>query len=249
VELVRGRRLPNTSFIAIFIAMRHTWNYLGTDPYVAKRRTCRSCPMEQKTFGAGAGRHWDWRLGQDDRWHIGKAPECTAVPERPLILIDFDGVVSVEASAARRRHLCYHHGWRQRRTGPHDERIFYNPAVGPWLSRLARETGAELAWGSMREEWAGVWGGWLIGLPGLPVSPAGSFYLEDEDRMCKSAGIVPWTKGRPFVWFDDEEENVQDAAEMAGSQPHLVILTDEHTGLTEAHIEQARTWLLALEGR
>jgi hypothetical protein len=205
--------------------------------------------MEQQTYGAGTGRHWDWRLGPEEPWHLGRAPECPGQAleaARPWLLLDFDGVVSVTASAKRRRHMCYHHGWRQRRFGPWDEVIFWNPAVLVSLQRLALETGAELAWGTMREEWAAVWAAPALSLPAMPVSPAGSYLTEDGDRVCKSAGIVPFTGGRPFVWFDDEEENVRDAADLAGSQPHLVILTSEYEGLQEAHIDQAREWLTGL---
>lgn len=75
--------------------------------------------------------------------------------DRPLILIDWDGVINVESASARtRRHLCYHHGWRQRWIDRPFIRAFWNPEVGPWLTRLARETGGELAWGSRWEEYA-----------------------------------------------------------------------------------------------
>jgi hypothetical protein len=159
--------------------------------------------------------------------------------DRLLILLDWDGVVNVEASARQRRHMCFHHGWRDRRIEALWTRAFYNPAVGPWLLRLALETGAELAWGSKWEDYASTWFGPLIGLHGLLVSPANA-------TPTKAHGIVPWTAGRPFVWFEDEADEAAATDELAGDQPHLVILTDEFTGLTEAHIEQAREWLLAL---
>jgi hypothetical protein len=56
--------------------MRHNWNYLGTDPATAKFRTCNRCPMEQSTFGVGAGRRWDWRMSRDELWHSTKPPAC-----------------------------------------------------------------------------------------------------------------------------------------------------------------------------
>lgn len=160
---------------------------------------------------------------------------------RPLILIDWDGVINVESASARtRRHLCYHHGWRQRWIDRPFIRAFWNPEVGPWLTRLARETGGELAWGSRWEEYAATWYGPLIGLHGLPVSPA-------HAQPTKAHGIVPWTAGRPFVWFEDETDETEPVDELCEGQPHLVILVDENTGLTEAHIEQAREWLLSLQ--
>lgn len=60
---------------------RHKWNYgSGADRYTAKYRVCEHCPMHQRTFGVGAGRHWDWRLGSEETWNTGRAPEC---PEPP----------------------------------------------------------------------------------------------------------------------------------------------------------------------
>jgi hypothetical protein len=32
--------------------------------------------MRQRTFGAGAGRYWDWRMNEDEPWKSGKAPGC-----------------------------------------------------------------------------------------------------------------------------------------------------------------------------
>lgn len=159
---------------------------------------------------------------------------------RPLILIDVDGVVNVTAASDVRRRLCYHEGWRQHRSDVFGVRLFWNPKIGPWLLRLAEETGAELAWGTMWEDDANSYVSPLLGLPPLPVSPA-------ADGYTKARAIVPWTAGRPFVWFDDDIGETEDTDELAGDQPHLVVLVDEYTGLTEAHIEQARKWLLSLE--
>ena len=117
---------------------------------------------------------------------------------RPLILVDVDGVLNVAASAAVRRRLCYHEGWRQKRVELNVGafRLFWNPASGPLLRKLADETGAELAWGTTWEEYANLVVGPLVGLPRLPVCPVADF-------PHKANGIVPWTGGRPFVWFDD----------------------------------------------
>jgi hypothetical protein len=61
--------------------MRHKWSYGGAEPYTAKRRVCEKCPVQQRTFGVGTGRHWDWRLGAEEPWRYGKAPECPEPPE------------------------------------------------------------------------------------------------------------------------------------------------------------------------
>jgi hypothetical protein len=163
---------------------------------------------------------------------------------RPLILIDVDGVLNVITSSKERRRLCYHEGWRQKRIelSAGTFRLFWNPASGPLLSRLAAETGAELAWGTTWEEYANLVVGPLLGLPRLPVASVSAF-------PHKANGIVPFTAGRPFVWFDDEPDAAEVTAVLAVSQPHLVVPVDERTGLTASHAATAREWLLALAGK
>jgi hypothetical protein len=163
------------------------------------------------------------------------------MPDRPLILVDVDGVLNVIATSKERRRLCFHEGWQQRRVelGVGTFRLFFNPASGPLLSRLARETGAELAWGTTWEEYANLVVGPLLGLPRLPVAPVADF-------PHKANGIVPWTAGRPFVWFDDEPDAAEVTAPLAGEQPHLVVRVDEGEGLTEKHAATARDWLHGL---
>lgn len=161
--------------------------------------------------------------------------------DRPLILVDVDGVLNVAASAGERRRLCYHEGWRQKRVelpvGAF--RLFWNPASGPLLTRLAAETGAELAWGTTWEEYANLVVGPLAGLPRLPVCPVADF-------PHKANGVIAWTAGRPFVWFDDEPDAAEVTANLAGTQPHLVVAVSDKTGLTGDHTERAREWLLAI---
>lgn len=156
-------------------------------------------------------------------------------------MVDVDGVLNAVTTASERRRLCYHEGWRQKRVelpvGAF--RLFWNPTVGPLLRQLAKETGAELAWGTTWEEYANLVVGPLVGLPTLPVCPVANF-------PHKANGIVPWTEGRPFVWFDDEPDAAEVTAVLAGGQPHLVVQVDEREGLTEQHVAAARQWLLAL---
>jgi Swiss Army Knife RNA repair-like protein len=147
---------------------------------------------------------------------------------RPLVLIDVDGVL---------RHRTYHEGWTSREVWADGEqyRIFLNPAHGKWLRDLADETGAELAWASTWQDWANVYIGPVLGLPALPVAPA--------PRGHKVRNVIPWTKGRPFVWFDDDTGVIVKAGMLADSQPHKMIWVPEKTGLTLEHIAGARTWL------
>ena len=103
-------------------------------------------------------------------------------------MVDVDGVLNVAASSKERSRLCYREGWRQKRVElpVGTFRLFWNPAVVPQLCRLARETGAELAWGTTWEDYANLVVGPLLGLPALAVAPV-------RDFAHKADGLVPWT--------------------------------------------------------
>jgi hypothetical protein len=166
--------------------------------------------------------------------------------DRPLVLLDVDGVVRVSGSAAERRRRCLHEGWRDSEIWPSFDswpRVFYNPAIGPLIRNLARETGAELAWASMWEEWANWSIGPLFGLPALPYAPAAAGRYSTG---LKADTVVPWTAGRPFVLFEDEPEEISGYMELTkgSSQACLLMLIDEYEGLTAAHLNLARSWLL-----
>jgi hypothetical protein len=158
---------------------------------------------------------------------------------RPLILIDVDGVLNPSFSAKTRKRLQYHEGWIRPRGYYHGDeyRLFLNPLHGKWLRELSRETDAELAWGTTWEECANSQVGRWLKLPPLPWAPA--------PKHRKPDGVVPWTGGRPFAWFDDDT-SIEGKVKQRTSQPHKVIWVDEHTGLTQEHIRYAREWLLSL---
>lgn len=156
--------------------------------------------------------------------------------DRPLILIDVDGVLNPEFSSKERRRLRRHHGWIARHGYQSRNRfpLFLNPRHGPRLWRLAEETGAELAWATTWNENANSQVGRWLGLPTLPVAPA--------KRYSKAETVVPWTEGRPFVWLDDEPYIVEDCARLA-TQPHLVVPVNPHVGLTFPDLMRTYEWL------
>lgn len=175
---------------------------------------------------------------------------------RPLILLDVDGVINVMASAATRRHKTFHDGWRDVKVPVLGQpfRIFCNPALGPLLRELAASTGADLAWATMWEEHANLSVSPLLGLPrDLPwvqVShPRYKFAETGIKYGLKAEAVVSWTKGRPFVWFEDEADERWQAAGITGELHQMCLLPeiDDREGLTGKHIAQARDWLKMLK--
>lgn len=162
----------------------------------------------------------------------------------PLILIDVDGVLNPAFSSSTRGHRVYREGWVQKKidVAGLTFRVVINPDHGSWLLKLAEETGAELAWGTTWTEDANRYIGPLVGLPRLPVAPV------PPGIRHKADGFVPWTAGRPFLWFDDEPDAASVTARLAVSQPHKVIWVDERVGLTRTHIDYARDWLKSIAG-
>jgi hypothetical protein len=163
--------------------------------------------------------------------------------DRPYILIDVDGVLNLcEASAEERERLIQDEGWSRHEVTVYGQAgyILVNSAHGQWLQELAQETGAELAWASGWMNEANTCISPLLGLPQLPVAPSW--------RGRKAKWAVEWTRGHPFVWFEDDRDECATAGYFArdGKQQHLMIRVDPDTGLTREHIFRAREWLLTL---
>jgi hypothetical protein len=155
---------------------------------------------------------------------------------RPLILVDVDGVLNPDFRCHPPYCEC-HPGWRRVKVYPIgvQYQVYVNPLLGSWLTRLAADTGAELAWGTTWENHANDWIGPLTGLPVLPVAPVSGY---------GKATVLPWTAGRPFVWFDDDGAVAEICA--AHDTPNLCVRVDPAAGLTEDDISLARDWLTQL---
>lgn len=170
--------------------------------------------------------------------------------KRPLVMIDFDGVINVwEASGKAKRCLSEREGWVRRvvTMGEGPESVFYNPAAGAWLNRLARETDAELAWCSMRQHYARIVAGPPLGLENIRVCPL-DFPRAAGTLASKADSLVPWTQGRPFAWFDDWQHELDRAGELARDQDYLPVPVNPREGLTEHQVDRVRDWLMTLAG-
>jgi hypothetical protein len=172
--------------------------------------------------------------------------------DRPLLLIDVDGVLN--PYAASRRWLDSS-DYRKRNTLASDGRtypVWLNRAHGPQLLDLAEATGLELVWCTTWEHSANLAIGPRLGLPDLPVIEfARKFSGAMIDRW-KFGPVLEYAGDRPLAWFDDDFElQHEDCAwfrDQRGDTPTLLQLVDPHHGLRERDIDAVRDWAAALRG-
>jgi hypothetical protein len=154
--------------------------------------------------------------------------------EKPLLLIDVDGVISLFGFDPAR---------------PPAGRFEIVDGIAHLLSATAGEHLRELAeafelvWCTGWEEKANEYLPLALGLPG-PL-PLVSF--EDCDRPAsahwKVAGIdAGIDASRPLAWLDDAHDHRCHAWAAARAEPTLLVSTDPTVGLTPEHVTQLLEW-------
>jgi hypothetical protein len=155
-------------------------------------------------------------------------------PERPLLLVDVDGVLSL--------------------FGPHVDRVQTTPAliegIPHLLSRRAAVLLVRLA-ATYDCVWCTGWEDRADGhLPHLLGLPAGWPHLVFTDRPqeaahWKLAAIDAHAgPGRRIAWVDDAHDERCRAWARERPGATLLVTTDPSTGLTEAHADQLEAWAL-----
>lgn len=148
---------------------------------------------------------------------------------KPILFLDVDGPLNPYAAKPHRRP----EGYTTHRLNPltddgvtrwtahhkHPLRVWLNPSHGPALMSL----GFDLVWATTWENEANELIGPHIGLPDLPYvkfdrrpDPLPGMLDRTvldtshglEGTYFKTAQLVRWADGRPFVWVDDEVTNV-----------------------------------------
>ena len=156
---------------------------------------------------------------------------------RPILAVDIDGVISLFGSeqppdlATTRFQLV---------DGvPHSISL---PA-GDRLLRLAERL--ELVWASGWEDKANFYLPQLLGLPELPhVGFDGA--ARSGAAHWKLGPLDEYGRGRAMAWVDDNfDQSCYEWAEQR-EQPTLLVPTETHLGLEEAHVEALRQWAQSL---
>jgi len=114
---------------------------------------------------------------------------------------------------------------------------------GNRLQRLSEHF--ELVWATGWEDKANFYLPSLLGLPELPYV---SFDVAARagNAHWKVGALDEYATGRALAWIDDNfDESCYEWAEQR-AQPTLLVPTETHLGLEEAHVEALRQWAVSL---
>jgi hypothetical protein len=153
---------------------------------------------------------------------------------RPLLLIDVDGVISL-------------FGFEP--SSPPPGRFLLVDGIAHFLSATAGEhlrsleDDFELAWCTGWEEKANEYLPALLGLPGplphLTLDPA----TRPPSAHWKLTGIDGYVDpSRPLAWIDDAHDERCRAWAAARRAPTLLVTTDPATGITDLHVTELLLW-------
>jgi hypothetical protein len=154
--------------------------------------------------------------------------------DRPLLLIDVDGVISLfgfdhHAPPAGRYQLV------------DGIAHFLSETAGGHLRRLAEEF--DLAWCTGWEEKANEYLPFVLGLAGpLPYVPFDDG-ARPSDAHWKLGAIDRHVEpSRPLAWVDDAHDEACRAWAAGRAAPTLLVTTDPAVGLTDAEVEALLEW-------
>jgi hypothetical protein len=160
---------------------------------------------------------------------------------RPLVLLDFDGVLNALSGAEPPAPSC----WSDWSTSRED-------GFRLWFSRTAAASVAELG----EVHWLTTWNEGnkantllcpLLGIGPFPVAAAPLVYPERDDLWKPRAVSAALRTGRPVIWFDDYSELLADEWRWTGEDFNVAsnlfrCAPDSSVGLTLADVQRAAAW-------
>jgi HAD domain in Swiss Army Knife RNA repair proteins len=167
---------------------------------------------------------------------MAKPPQSS---EKPLLLVDIDGVISLFGFASDRRPAG-------RWVNVDGTLHFLSATAGEHLLSLARDY--ELVWCSGWEDRANDHLPYALGLPSaLPFLTFDRSMGGPISRAhWKLAAIDAHAGDRALAWVDDAFNDACHAWAHRRAAPTLLVPTDPATGLTEAHVAELTRWGRAL---
>ena len=149
--------------------------------------------------------------------------------EKPLLLIDVDGVLNALRDPAR---------FKLGKFG-----VSLNPDHGSWL--LAFADRMTLTWATLWEHDANRLIAPIVGLPELPVIEFKDALSSRADTF-KLTDVESFVGDRAFVWIDDdlfEDAFEWERARNRAGLPTLLVKTDRLLGLQRADLDKIEAWL------
>jgi hypothetical protein len=154
--------------------------------------------------------------------------------ERPLLLMDVDGVLNPFAAPA-----CPEGFAEFDIPGGDGEPTRLCRAHGGWLRELARRY--ELVWATGWGADANAYLSPLLGLPNLPLVTFPPVPFEPREKVPAIAAYVG--ERRPVAWVDDALVPEAHAWAAARAAPTLLLGTDPSRGLGRETVERLADWL------
>ena len=160
------------------------------------------------------------------------------VIEKPLLLLDIDGVLNPWAAQ-----VCPD-GFQEHALFTSDDESIRVAAVhGPWIREL--EAKFEVVWAS-------AWGaesrllGELLGLPDYPVVVFPSTPFRPRDKVF---AIADYVGDRPCAWVDDQHTNEGRKWAESRGVPTFLWSIDPAIGLAYGDVERLADWAASLSRR
>jgi hypothetical protein len=159
----------------------------------------------------------------------------SAQPDRPLLLLDVDGVLLVIRSS-----------WAAGADDDLDLESDLEPTLHPdaaaWLAELADVF--ELAWATTWEELANDVIAPALGLPRLPAI---EFDMDRRLPTAKLPSVIAWVGHRTCAWVDDDLWHDADTWAAGRDAPTLLVHLDMTEGMTRRHVDRLLAFAAELE--
>lgn len=153
--------------------------------------------------------------------------------ERPLLLVDIDGVLNpwaIDECPA---------GFSEYWLFPEDEEpVRLAAAHGEWLMELAKHFDVvwASAWGSQAHRLLGP----ILGLEEFPFVPMPDTPFQPRDKV---PAVAMFVGDRPAAWVDDQMVPEAHAWARSRGEPTLLLEVDHRVGLGRGDVERLLAWV------